>query len=51
MIFKPSGEIEDIKIYTDPNTGKCRGFAFVQFKTRMAARKAVRSMQGFKING
>ena len=28
-IFQEFGECESIDIYKDPNTGKCRGFAFI----------------------
>jgi RNA recognition motif-containing protein len=45
------GEIESkIDIYRDPISGKCLGYAFIQYTTREAARKAIRAMNGFKIN-
>jgi len=50
-LFGYFGEIESkIDIYRDPISGKCLGYAFIQYTTRDAARKAIRAMNGFKIN-
>ena len=50
-LFNYFGEIESkIDIYRDPITGKCLGYAFIQYTTREAARKAIRAMNLFKIN-
>ncbi|KAG8372274.1 hypothetical protein BUALT_Bualt12G0049300 [Buddleja alternifolia] len=43
--FKPFGEIEDSKLITDKNTGRAKGYAFVLFKTRNAAKKALKVSQ------
>ncbi|GFP82087.1 ubp1-associated protein 2a [Phtheirospermum japonicum] len=43
--FKPFGEIEDSKLVTDHNTGRAKGYAFVLFKTRSAAKKALKVPQ------
>ncbi|KAL0339881.1 UNVERIFIED_CONTAM: UBP1-associated protein 2A [Sesamum radiatum] len=43
--FKPFGEIEESKLITDKNTGRAKGYAFVLFKTRAAARKALKVPQ------
>lgn len=45
MAFKPFGEIEDSKLITDKNTGRAKGYAFVLFKTRAAAKKALKVPQ------
>ncbi|KAK4412725.1 UBP1-associated protein 2A [Sesamum alatum] len=43
--FKPFGEIEESRLITDKNTGRAKGYAFVLFKTRSAARKALKVPQ------
>ncbi|KAL3512542.1 hypothetical protein ACH5RR_025259 [Cinchona calisaya] len=45
QVFKPFGEIEDFKLITDKVTGRAKGYAFVLFKTRAAAEKALRNPQ------
>lgn len=51
MLFGNFGEIQSkIDIYRDPISGKCLGYAFIQYTTREAARKAIKGMNGFKIN-
>lgn len=37
--MKSFGEIEDLNIVNDRVTGKCKGYAFVTFKTRQSAKK------------
>ncbi|XP_052175503.1 UBP1-associated protein 2A-like [Diospyros lotus] len=44
-VFKHYGEIEDCKVVTDKATGRAKGYAFVLFKTRHAARKALKVRQ------
>ena len=43
--FSSYGEIEDCKAVTDKATGKSKGYGFVLFKTRRAARNALREPQ------
>ncbi|KAH6779508.1 hypothetical protein C2S52_010745 [Perilla frutescens var. hirtella] len=43
--FNPFGEIEESKLITDKNTGRAKGYAFVMFKTRAAAKKALKAPQ------
>lgn len=43
--FAPFGEIEESKLITDKNTGRAKGYAFVMFKTRAAAKKALKLPQ------
>lgn len=41
QVFKPFGDIEEVKLITDKVTGRAKGYAFVLFKTISAARKAL----------
>ncbi|CAA2993249.1 UBP1-associated 2A-like, partial [Olea europaea subsp. europaea] len=38
-VFKSFGEIEVLNIVNDRATGKCKGYAFVTYKTRQSAKK------------
>nr|BAK01483.1 predicted protein [Hordeum vulgare subsp. vulgare] len=39
--FRPYGEIEDLKLVSDRNTGKCKGYGFILFRRRSGARAAL----------
>ncbi|GFY94160.1 RNA recognition motif (RRM)-containing protein [Actinidia rufa] len=41
--FEPFGEIEDCHLVADKVTGRAKGYAFVLFKTRRAAAKALKN--------
>ncbi|CAH9109678.1 unnamed protein product [Cuscuta europaea] len=41
-VFQTYGEVEDCNVVTDRVTGKCKGYAFIVFKTRKAAIKALK---------
>ncbi|RLN23656.1 UBP1-associated protein 2A-like [Panicum miliaceum] len=43
--FGPYGEIEDLRVVTDRNTGKCKGYGFILFRHRSGARAALREPQ------
>lgn len=45
-LFSAHGEIESVKVVTDPQTGRARGFAFVEMATEEEAQKAVASLNG-----
>ncbi|XP_077213018.1 UBP1-associated protein 2B-like [Tasmannia lanceolata] len=44
-VFEPFGEIEDINVVIDKNTGRAKGYGFVLFKTRVSAAKALKQPQ------
>lgn len=44
-VFSQFGEVEDCKVVTDKATGRAKGFAFVLFKSRAAALKALKDRQ------
>ncbi|VAH60008.1 RNA-binding protein P-like [Triticum urartu] len=39
--FRPYGEIEDLKLVSDRNTGKCKGYGFILFSRLSGARAAL----------
>ncbi|CAM0880791.1 unnamed protein product [Alopecurus aequalis] len=39
--FSPYGEIEDLKLVSDRNTNKCKGYGFILFRRRSGARAAL----------
>lgn len=45
------GEIDFIDLPKDHITGKCRGYAFIQFRRASQARDAISAMNGFQYKG
>lgn len=45
------GEVEDVKVITDRDTGRSKGFGFVTFTTEEAANKAKAEMDGTILDG
>ncbi|KAJ3693762.1 hypothetical protein LUZ60_009242 [Juncus effusus] len=43
--FASYGEIEDLKVVMDKNTGKCKGYGFVLFSKRTGAKAALKEPQ------
>ena len=50
-MFSPFGEISDIKVVTDRETGRPRGFAFVEMTHSEEATKAITALQGTQLAG
>lgn len=40
--FNQFGAISDIKLITDRDTGRSRGFAFIEFESQASAEKAIK---------
>ena len=40
-LFSPYGEIEELALITDRETGRSKGFAFITFTTQQAAQNAL----------
>jgi RNA recognition motif-containing protein len=49
--FSPYGEVSLINIIMDKNTNRNRGFAFVGMRSKQAAEKAIRELDGIVIDG
>jgi|DewCreStandDraft_5_1066085.scaffolds.fasta_scaffold00551_6 cold-inducible RNA-binding protein len=45
-LFAQAGEVTDVAIITDRDTGRPRGFAFVEMATDAAARQAIHQLDG-----
>ena len=49
--FEQFGEIEDVNIITDRETGKSRGFGFITFIDPASAKQAISEMDGKEFEG
>jgi RNA recognition motif-containing protein len=50
-LFSPFGEVQQVKIMTDRDTGKSRGFAFVEMAQDDDAAKAIGALNGKEFEG
>ena len=48
--FERFGDIEELKIITDRNTGRSRGFGFITFSDEAAAQTAMSEMDGTELD-
>ncbi|KAF9917329.1 hypothetical protein BX616_001360 [Lobosporangium transversale] len=51
QVLEPFGPIEFIKLHRDAETGKSKGFAFVQYKNAIDAKQAMERMNGYVLAG
>lgn len=49
--FSRCGDLVSARIMTDRETGRSRGFAFVEYVTKEAAEEAIRSLDGMLLDG
>jgi RNA recognition motif-containing protein len=50
-LFEQNGEVTDVKLITDRDTGRPRGFGFVEMGSSEAADKAIRALNGTDLDG
>ena len=50
-LFEPHGAIEQVSIVTDRDTGRSRGFAFVEMTEKRDAETAIAQLNGAELNG
>ena len=50
-LFEPFGEITRVQVMTDRDTGRSRGFAFVEMANEEAAAKAITELNGKEVDG
>jgi RNA recognition motif-containing protein len=50
-LFEVHGEVTSVRVITDRNTGRPRGFAFVEMATDEAANAAIAALDGQDVDG
>jgi RNA recognition motif-containing protein len=50
-IFEPHGAVEKVSLVTDRDTGRSRGFAFVEMTNAAEADKAIAALNGTELGG
>ena len=50
-LFGRHGDVERVSVITDRETGRPRGFAFVEFADASAATAAIRALDGTQLGG
>jgi cold-inducible RNA-binding protein len=50
-MFSKLGQVESVQIITDRDTGRSKGFGFVQMSDDKAAEKAIAELNGKEVNG
>ncbi len=50
-LFEPHGKIDQVSIVTDRDTGRSRGFAFVEMSDSAEAEKAIAALNGKELGG
>ncbi|MEE8146645.1 MAG: RNA-binding protein [Longimicrobiales bacterium] len=51
QLFSQHGEVQDVTLITDRETGRPRGFGFVEMRNEQAARDAIGALDGNEIGG
>jgi RNA recognition motif-containing protein len=49
-LFAEAGEIEDVAVITDRDTGRSKGFGFVEMATDEGAQAAITKFNGYNLN-
>ncbi len=50
-VFSAYGEVDSVSVITDRDTGRPRGFAFVEMSDSSAAQAAIRGVNGTELGG
>jgi RNA recognition motif-containing protein len=50
-LFEQKGAVEAVTVMRDTDTGRSRGFAFVEMATEEAAQKAIAELNAFAVDG
>ena len=51
QLFEPYGVVDEIRIITDRETGRSKGFGFIEMHDSTAARTAIAKLQGQELAG
>ena len=49
-LFTQAGEVQSVNVIKDPDTGRSKGFAFVEMSTQAEAEKAISLLNGFSFH-
>jgi cold-inducible RNA-binding protein len=50
-LFEPHGKVDQVSLVTDRDTGRSRGFAFVEMSDASEAEKAIAALNGKELGG
>ncbi len=50
-LFEPYGSVDKVNLITDRDTGRSRGFAFVEMPNAAEADKAITALNGYNLDG
>lgn len=50
-LFSQAGKIESANVITDRYSGQGKGFGFVEMSTEEEAQKAIKTLNGYNLNG
>lgn len=50
-LFTRHGEVHEVTLITDRETGRSRGFGFVEMRNEQAARAAIGALEGAELGG
>lgn len=50
-LFEPYGAIDRVNLVTDRDTGRSRGFAFVEMSDASQADQAIQALNGYQLDG
>lgn len=50
-MFEPYGEVESVNIITDRDSGRSKGFGFVEMPDNSKAQEAIKSLDGQSVRG
>ncbi len=51
QLFEQKGTVESVTVMRDQDTGRSRGFGFVEMSTDEAAQKAIAELNGYAVDG
>ena len=51
QLFSQSGQVDSANVVTDRDTGRSRGFGFVEMETQEAANAAIEALNGYELSG
>ncbi|MBC8515145.1 RNA-binding protein [bacterium] len=50
-VFSAHGEVKDAVVITERDTGRSKGFGFVEFVDRASGLRAIEQLEGTQVNG